>query len=95
MSAGAHEYPMLVLGQPHFGKDEAQIHFRASFFHATPWDDAAGVLIHQESGGYSAFWNGEVYRPSVMHNGLALAPDQDSWHVLKAWCQTFAELPTG
>ncbi len=95
MSAGAHEYPRLVLNQPHFGKNKPQAHFRASLFHSNPWDDAAGVLIHQESGGHSAFWSGEAYRPSVMNRGLALAPDQASWDELKAWCQTFCELPAG
>jgi fructose-1,6-bisphosphatase/inositol monophosphatase family enzyme len=93
MTAGAHEYPRLVYNKPHFGKDKPQAHFRASYSYATPWDDAAGVLIHQESGGYSAFWNGDAYRPSEMHRGLALAPDKTSWIELKNWCQTFCETP--
>ena len=54
MSAGAHEYPSLVLQQSHFGNDHPVAHYRASLLHSTPWDDAAGVLIHQESGGVSA-----------------------------------------
>jgi fructose-1,6-bisphosphatase/inositol monophosphatase family enzyme len=93
MTAGSHEYPRLVLDQPHFGKDKPQGHFRASLYYATPWDDAAGVLIHREAGGYAAFWNGDAYNPSVMHKGLALAPDKDSWHELRNWCRSFAELP--
>jgi fructose-1,6-bisphosphatase/inositol monophosphatase family enzyme len=93
MTAGAHEYPRLVLNEPHFQKDKPQAHFRASLFYATPWDDAAGVLIHREAGGYAAFWNGEPYWPSVMYKGLALAPDKDSWQELKNWCQSFVELP--
>jgi fructose-1,6-bisphosphatase/inositol monophosphatase family enzyme len=93
MTAGSHEYPRLVLDVPHFQKQKPQAHFRASLYYATPWDDAAGVLIHREAGGYAAFWNGEPYNPSVMHKGLALAPDKDSWHELKNWCQSFAELP--
>jgi fructose-1,6-bisphosphatase/inositol monophosphatase family enzyme len=93
MTAGAHEYPQLVIDGPHFGKDNPQAHFRASYFYATPWDDAAGVLIHQEAGGYSAHWNGEAYRPSVMHKGLALLPDRESWDEFKAWCQSYCELP--
>lgn len=93
MSAGAHEYPRLTINGPHFGKDKPQVHFRASLFHSTPWDDAAGVLIHQEAGGHSAFWDGSPYRPSVMHKGLAAAPDRESWQELRNWCRTFAELP--
>lgn len=93
MSAGAHEYPRLVLNEAHFGKNVPQSHFRASFAYSYPWDDAAGVLIHKESGGYSAFWDGRAYCPSIMNEGLALAPDEDSWHHLKEWCMTFAQLP--
>ena len=95
MSAGAHEYPRLVIKGPHFGQDEPQVHFRASLFHCTPWDDAAGVLMHQEAGGYSSFWNGKPYQPSVMNQGLALTPDKDSWLELKNWCLTFCDFPTG
>ncbi|MDX2028607.1 MAG: inositol monophosphatase [Alphaproteobacteria bacterium] len=92
MVAGAHEYPRLVLDTPHFGKNKPQAQFRASAFYSTPWDDAAGVLIHREAGGYSAFWDGSAYRPSVMHQGLALAPDKDSWEMLRAWCRSFTDL---
>lgn len=95
MSAGAHEYPQLVLNEPHFGKSLAQSHFRASFCYSYPWDDAAGVLIHQESGGYSSFWDGRPYQPSIMNQGLALAPNKESWYQLKDWCMTFADLPAG
>lgn len=93
MSAGSHEYPRLVLDGPHFGKDEPQIHFRTSYFYSTPWDDAAGILIHQEAGGYSAFWDGTPYQPSDMGRGVALAPDRESWQAIKAWCLTFTDLP--
>jgi len=95
MRAGVHEYPRLVLNEPHFGKNKPQIHFRTSYIFSTPWDDAAGVLVHQESGGYSAFWNGAPYQPSIMHEGLAVAPDKESWCALKTWCQQFVDLPSG
>lgn len=95
MSAGAHEYPRLVIDGSYFGKSVSQSHFRASFCYSYPWDDAAGVLIHQEAGGYSAFWDESPYQPSVINRGLALAPDRDSWHQLKNWCMTFADLPVG
>jgi fructose-1,6-bisphosphatase/inositol monophosphatase family enzyme len=93
MRAAAHEYPRLVLDRAHFGKEEQQVHFRISYAYATPWDDGAGVLIHREAGGYSAFWDGTPYQPSEMNRGLALAPDKESWQVLKAWCRTFTDLP--
>ncbi len=93
MSAGAHEYPALVLDEPHFGSNTHLKHFRASLYHVTPWDDAAGVLIHQEAGGYSSLWNGTAYHPSIMHLGLALAPNKELWQELRSWCASFAELP--
>ncbi len=92
MKAGVHEYPRMILNEPHFGKDKPQIHFRACLRQSMPWDDAAGVLAYEEAGGYAARWNGQAYSPAVYDQGLALAPDKDSWLGLKAWCQTFAEL---
>jgi fructose-1,6-bisphosphatase/inositol monophosphatase family enzyme len=92
MTAGSHEYPQLLLNRPHFGKNRPQVHFRASYMYATPWDDAAGILMHQEAGGYSAYWNGDAYRPSDMNKGVALAPSKDSWLELRHWVQSFCEL---
>jgi fructose-1,6-bisphosphatase/inositol monophosphatase family enzyme len=48
-----------------------------------PWDHAAGVLLHQEAGGYSAFLDGEPYRPTRHAGGLICAPDRASWQALK------------
>jgi len=93
MTAGAHEYPQLVLNQPHFGKDKPQIHFRATHIQTNSWDDAAGVLMHQEAGGYAARWDQKPYAITVTHKGLLLAPDKESWQELKNWCQTFCPLP--
>ena len=83
--AAVHQYPRLVLDQPHFGKNEPQLHFRASMA-GYPWDDAAGVLAHQEAGGYSAMWNEQAYVPSAIGQGLLLSPDRESWQTLKTWC---------
>lgn len=47
-----------------------------------PWDHAAGVLMHQEAGGYSAKLDGSPYRPADREGGLMLAPDQESWNNL-------------
>lgn len=68
------EYLALVGGNLHFA------HYRR----LKPWDHAAGELIHREAGGYSAFLDGEPYRPwrAETRNGLLLAPDSASWHAL-------------
>lgn len=48
-----------------------------------PWDHAAGVLLYQEAGGYSAFLDGEDYRPTRHAGGLICAPDAESWQAVK------------
>ncbi len=93
MKVGVMEYAELVIDGPQFGSNKKQRHFRATLLHATPWDDAAGVLIHHEAGGYAAFWDETPYRPNIMHRGLAIAPDEKCWHALKNWCETFIKLP--
>lgn len=94
MTAGCHEYPRLVLQQPHFGKDRPlSLHARATRIHTNPWDDAAGVLIHSEAGGYGARWSGQPYSVTVLDQGLLLAPDRDSWQELRNWVSAFCELP--
>jgi fructose-1,6-bisphosphatase/inositol monophosphatase family enzyme len=96
MMAGAHEYPRLVVEGSHFGKTAPRpLHFRASRFQTNSWDDAAGVLIHREAGGYGATWSGAPYSIAVNNRGLLLAPDQDSWTELKNWVASFCELPVG
>jgi len=92
MTAGAHEYPRLVLDEPHFGGSYPQSHFRASKFHTTPWDDAAGVLIFEEAGGFAAHWDGSSYDSSAMHRGLVLASNRELWQELKDWCLRFIKL---
>ncbi len=53
-----------------------------------PWDHAAGVLIHQEAGGYSAITcDGAPYNPArggtYGDAALLLAPNRDDWEILK------------
>lgn len=43
------------------------------------WDHAAGVLIHRESGGYTARVDGAAYRPVDRVPGLLSAPDEETW----------------
>ena len=54
----------------------------AFFRQLNPWDHAAGVLMHQEAGGHSAYLDGTPYRPRPGGPGLLLAPSADSWRAL-------------
>lgn len=47
-----------------------------------PWDHAAGHLIHQEAGGYSALMDGRVYQPTIYTGNLLLAPNKQVWEKL-------------
>ena len=60
-----------------------EIHY-ALFTKLMPWDHVAGVLIHREAGGHSAYLDGTPYRPSqVGAKGLLLAPDPGTWRRLE------------
>ena len=48
-----------------------------------PWDHAAGWLLHQEAGGYSAHFDGSPYRSTHLTGGLICAPDQTSWQLAR------------
>ncbi|MCM5704264.1 inositol monophosphatase family protein [Larsenimonas salina] len=48
-----------------------------------PWDHAAGWLLHQEAGGFSAHLDGTPYRPSQRTGGLLCAPNQASWEAAR------------
>ncbi|WP_090523672.1 inositol monophosphatase family protein [Paracoccus isoporae] len=48
-----------------------------------PWDHAAGWLLHQEAGGFSAHFDGSHYKPFHTTGGLICATDQDSWHAAR------------
>ena len=93
MHVGVVEYAALVIDGMQFGQNLKQRHFRASYSYSKPWDDAAGILIYQEAGGYVSLWDGRPYQPNIINHGLALAPDKASWLELKAWCESFTQLP--
>ena len=57
------------------------IHF-SFYYKLSPWDHAAGWLIHREAGGYSAMLDGTDYRPELRAGGLLLAPDKASWQAI-------------
>lgn len=48
-----------------------------------PWDHAAGALLHREAGGHHAMIDGSAYGPRVHHGRLILAPDRESWDVVR------------
>lgn len=70
----AHEYRLLADGHAHF----------AVYNKLMPWDHLAGSLIHAEAGGYAARFDGSHYLPQHVDGGLIVAPDQESWHAIKA-----------
>jgi fructose-1,6-bisphosphatase/inositol monophosphatase family enzyme len=65
----AHQYRMLAGGHCHV----------QMFRKLMPWDHAAGVLLHQEAGGYGRHFDGSPYAPSNLYGGLLLTPDEASW----------------
>ncbi|QPC93424.1 inositol monophosphatase family protein [Mesorhizobium sp. INR15] len=69
----AHEYRLLASGHAHF----------VVYNKLMPWDHLAGVLIHAEAGGYAARFDGSAYLPSHLDGGLLVAPDKESWQVLR------------
>lgn len=70
----AHQYRMLGAGHSHF----------SVYYRVLPWDHAAGWLLHLEAGGWSARFDGNAYSPSHITGGLICAPDEASWHTLRA-----------
>lgn len=70
----------------HLALARAKHHF-ALFTRLLPWDHAAGILLHGESGGYNALLDGRAYAPNVREGSILLAPDEDSWRELKQLLQ--------
>lgn len=70
----AHQYRMLAAGHCHF----------AVYHRLLPWDHAAGWLLHREAGGWSARLDGSAYSAAHITGGLICAPDEASWHTLRA-----------
>lgn len=83
--SACHDYAALVVGEPHFACQRSQLHFHGTHSACTPWDNAAGVLIHAEAGGYTAHWDGQPFAPAHYGKSLLSAPDKASWHLLRAW----------
>jgi fructose-1,6-bisphosphatase/inositol monophosphatase family enzyme len=69
----AHQYRAVASGHYDF----------ALYGKMTPWDHAAGVLIHKEAGGYAAFLDGRPYTVRQRTGGLLCAPDEQNWRLLR------------
>lgn len=72
--SAAHDYASMADGRVHF----------AVYNRLKPWDHAAGVLLHQEAGGYSALLRGGSYAPTLKDGELIVAPDQGVWEQVRA-----------
>ena len=68
-------YMMIVSGGAHYSAYRSKI--------IKPWDHAAGVLLHTEAGGYTAYVDGTGYTPVVGTNHLISAPNKDAWEYLR------------
>lgn len=68
----AHQYRLMAAGHCHY----------SIYNRLLPWDHAAGVLLHQEAGGYTATLDGRPYDPAVTEGGMICAPDRTAWDAL-------------
>ena len=73
LHCAAHEYRMAASGHCHV----------LLYNKLHPWDHAAGWLLHQEAGGYSAHFDGSPYKPTHRDGGLLIAPDKASWEEVR------------
>ena len=73
IGCACHEYRTLASGFGEFSLIGALM----------PWDHAAGVLVHQEAGGYSALLDGRPYQPTIHQGRLLLANSRDTWEQLR------------
>ncbi|WLR98473.1 inositol monophosphatase family protein [Shinella sumterensis] len=69
----AHEYRTFAGGHLHY----------LMYNKLMPWDHLAGTLIAQEAGAYAARFDGNPYEPHHVGGGLLVAPDRDSWELLR------------
>ena len=68
-------YMLLVSGGTHYSAYRTKI--------IKPWDHAAGVMLHAEAGGYTAYVDGSLYTPLIGANHLISAPNKEAWEYLK------------
>ena len=68
-------YMMMISGGAHYSAYRTKI--------IKPWDHAAGVMLHTEAGGYTAYVNGTKYAPLMGVNHLISAPNKEAWEYLR------------
>ena len=68
-------YMLITSGGTHYSAYRTKI--------IKPWDHAAGVMLHAEAGGYTAYVDGSRYTPLIGANHLISAPDKEAWNFLK------------
>lgn len=68
----AHDYLALAEGRIQF----------ACYRRLTPWDHAAGILVHSEAGGYNRRLDRSRYYPRLTMAGVLLTPGPESWEKL-------------
>ncbi|MBO4644766.1 MAG: inositol monophosphatase [Alphaproteobacteria bacterium] len=68
-------YMMIISGGAHYSAYRSKI--------IKPWDHAAGIMLHAEAGGYTAYVDGTDYTPFVGANHLISAPNKDAWAYLR------------
>jgi len=72
------EYMDLAIGKLHFAHYAKRL---------KPWDHAAGILVHRESGGFSALCaDGLAYSPGleIIRKDILMAPNKDCWETVNA-----------
>ncbi|MEK1872299.1 MAG: inositol monophosphatase family protein [Rhizobium altiplani] len=70
----AHEYRAFAGGHVHY----------LMYNKLMPWDHLAGTLISIEAGAHAARFDGSPYLPHHTSGGLLIAPDKDSWDILRS-----------
>jgi len=74
LGSAAHDYWALAEGRSHV----------LAYRRLKPWDHAAGLLIHDEAGGYNRLLSGERYSPAARDSmGILCAPTEAIWRNLK------------
>lgn len=68
-----HEYRMAAGGHAHF----------LMYNKLMPWDHVAGALMMREAGAHVARFDGSEYKAHHTGGGLLVAPDKDSWDMLR------------
>lgn len=74
LGSAAHDYWSLAEGR-------AQV---LAYKKLNPWDHAAGLLIHEEAGGYNRLLSGARYAPAAREQiGLLCAPTEAAWRKVR------------